>query len=194
MPTESDLTKFPVYLPPIGDPIVTPHKQVLQFWPEKDPKQYDWVEKFEQRHLIPFGNFLAEILGVALCDDTHYAQIPEPEKATCCFVVLTRHGLNEQSSVGVFRWNPIVVVVKHCILLALRCSLDVSNEVFIPHDCLLWMNQEKEYQVLIDSKSGHISSGPNILMAVERWATAERLAATIPQQGPPPPPTEIIVP
>jgi hypothetical protein len=189
MDNEFDFAKN---LPPIGDPVVSPHKQVLQFWPEKNPDQYAWVEKFEQRHLVPFGNFLADLLGVALSTDASYAALPESEKATCCFVVMTRHGLGEQASVGVYHWNPIVVVVKHCILLALRCSLDVSNEKFVPQDCLLWGNHEKEYQVLIDSQAGHIGAGPNILLAIERWAIGERLAATIPQQGPPP--SEIVVP
>jgi hypothetical protein len=187
-----DLQAVPTNVLPVGDLVVTPHKQILQFWPEQQPEQYGWVEKFEERHLRAFGNFVADLMGVALGNDTSYALLPETEKAKCCFVVLTRHGLAQQSTPGIYRWSPIVVVVKHCIVLALRCSLDVSNEKFTPHDCLLWGNGAKEYQVLIDSQAGHIGAGPNILVAVERWALLERLAASIPQTGPPAPETIVV--
>lgn len=178
---EQDLKMIPQYEPPVGTPLVQPFKTIMQFRPEPQAATFKWAEPFEQRHIQAFGNFVAQIMGVDLIDDQQYAQMPEIEKLKCCSVVMTRTGLAEPQQPGIFKWNPIVVVVKYCVMLALRCSLDVSNQKFTPHDCLMWDSAVKEYMLVFDSKAGHISDGPGILMAIEKWAVAERLAAWIPQ-------------
>jgi hypothetical protein len=170
---EIDIQTTPRYEPPVGTQLVQPHKTIMQFYPEPKAQQYGWVEPYEQRHIQAFGNFVAQIMGVDLIDDQQYRLMPELEKLKCCSVVMTRTGLDQPAVPGIFKWNPIVVVVKYCVMLALRCSLDVSNQKFTPHDCLMWDSAAKEYML--------VSDGPGILMAIEKWATAERLAAWIPQ-------------
>jgi hypothetical protein len=175
------------YTPPIGTPVFTPAKQVVQFFPCLTPEQHRWAEAYEKRAL-PFAQVMGQIFGVPVISDLQYQDIPELDKNTSLYVVQTRAGIPFAQQ-DVYEWFNLVVVVKYCVVLALKSRVTISKMEMVPLECMLWSTKNEEYVRVIDTSVGYITSGTTLLEVIEKWAVEEKLAAWIPQQGPQPVPT-----
>jgi hypothetical protein len=168
--------------PPQGEPIIELSKNAVEFWPCLTPEHHAWLEYYENR-MLPFVLALSDIFGVIPIKDLQFQALPNLDKQTSLFLVQTRAGVKEvQGGVELFA---VVVVVKYCVVLALKCKIDTRSQQTIPLECVLWNNKERQYTCVTDAK-GYIDAPGRLLEVIEKWAVAEKLAAWIPQNGPEP--------
>ena len=168
--------------PPLGDPIIEPFKTAVEFWPCLTPEKYAWLSYYEDK-MLPFVMTLGDIFGVIPIKDLQYQALPNSDKQSSLFVVQTRSNVTEVPG-GVELYS-IAVVAKYFLLLGVKCRINTEKRQIVPVDCVLWNNQDKQYSCITDS-SGYIKNTSGLLLMIEKWAVAEKIAAWIPQEGPKP--------
>ncbi|MFA5135257.1 MAG: hypothetical protein WC505_05765 [Patescibacteria group bacterium] len=171
-----------LYVPPIGEPVVELHKNAIEFWPCLTPHQHEWVTDYEN-NMLPFVLALGDLLGVIPIKDLQYQAIPNIDKQSNLYLVQTRAGITKITD-GI-EWYSVVVVVKYCVVMALKCRINTKQHQILPVECVLWDNKARQYTCVTDSR-GYIANVAGLLGVIEKWAVAEKLAAWIPQEGPKP--------
>jgi hypothetical protein len=156
--------------------IIRPHKELKRFWPNDQPQRFDMLAPYESQILFGFGSVVARIFSVDLINDLEYDGMPEESKASYLSVVLTRAEV-KQTGIGIYEWDPIVVVVKYTIFVAVHCQLDVSKGQLLFKEMILWNNRAQEYAPIVDPKLGYIEDPRVLLTILERYAQYEGLAS-----------------
>jgi len=161
---------------PAGVPIIRPYKDLTHFWPndQSDRDDVSWVFPYEVRYLKPLGERIAQVFHVNLIDDDEYIGMPEEAKATQLSCVLTRSQLRDTGT-GIFTWDPICVVVKYMVMVAVQIRLDQPNNRIDIVKALLWANSQQTYVPVFDEKAGKIENPGVLLQILERYAGLEGL-------------------
>lgn len=160
--------------PPDGSEIIQPFRDLTRFWPNDqwDRDDVNWVEPFERRYIQPLGMQVANIFQVDLIDDADYLSMPEEARASFLSCVMTRSQVREVAS-QTFGWNPICVVVRQFIMVAVEMKIHrPSGKIEIPK-CLLWSKHQQTYAPVFDEVTGRIENPGVILQILDRYARLE---------------------
>jgi len=174
MGMERDDPEGHVYQPPTGAPILKAPAAGMFYNVAPPSQQTDRLQPYERRYIIPIALAISPIFDVVPIPDDVYRKTPEQAKLSNLFCIMSRSGINRDSS-GTLEWDAIVVVIRKFCQVRITCHLHPTQDVFYIRRVHLWSRLEQKYHV-IDDDPHSIEINPEVLpVMLDQYVAVEKI-------------------